>query len=155
MHLRLCSLILDRYQMKRTYTEAMRHRTFEERFKYLQCRGKLYGQTFGKDRYLNQVLYTSPEWRRFRHEIIIRDNGCDLADPDRPIKGPKILIHHINPITIEQVTNRDPAIFDPENVICISFDTHQAIHYGDERYLNRTKIVERRPNDTCPWRVAK
>ena len=129
--------------------------TFEERFKYLQCRGNLYNVTFGKERYLNQVLYTSPEWRRFRHGIITRDNGCDLADPDRPINSLKMLIHHINPLTIDDILNRDPCIFDPENVICVSFDTHQAIHYGDERYINRTKIVERKPNDTCPWRVVK
>ena len=136
----------------RTYTEAIKMPSFDERFKYLCCRGIPYNQTFGKDRYLNQILYTSQEWRRFRHGIIIRDNGCDLADPDRPINQSKILIHHINPLTIENIQNRDDCIFDPENVICVSFDTHQAIHYGDERYLNRTKIVERRPNDTCLWR---
>lgn len=126
--------------------------TYDERFKYLAVGGKTFGKTFGKDRYLNQVLYVSPEWRCFRHQIITRDNGCDLADPDYPIRGSKILIHHINPLTVEDIVNRDDKIFDPENVICVSFDTHQALHYGDSRYLNRNKIVERRPNDTCPWR---
>lgn len=136
----------------KTYSEAMALPTYDERFKYLAVGGKTFGKTFGKDRYLNQVLYVSPEWRRFRHQIIARDNGCDLADPDRPIRGSKILIHHINPLTVEDIVNRDDKIFDPENVICVSFDTHQALHYGDSRYLNRNKIVERRPNDTCPWR---
>ena len=128
---------------------------YEERFKFLLLGGHPYDVTFGKERYLNQILYRSYEWRQFRHQIIIRDNGCDLADPDRPIKASKILIHHINPLTAENIINRDPCIFDPENVICVSFDTHQALHYCDEKYLNRTKIVERKPNDTIPWRRLK
>lgn len=136
----------------KTYSEAMLCKDYDERFKYLLVGGKTFEKTFGKDRYLNQVLYVSPEWRNFRHKIITRDNGCDLADPDHPIHGPKILIHHINPLTIEDIVNRDEKIFDPENVICVTFDTHQALHYGDSRYLNRNKIVERRPNDTCLWR---
>lgn len=138
--------------MKKTYSEAMQLDTYNERFKYLNCKAQIGTATFGKERYLNQILYRSQEWRKFRHKIIIRDNGCDLADPDRPIKRDKILIHHINPLTIDDIVNRDPKIFDPENVICVSFDTHQAIHYGDEKYLSYTTLVERKPNDTCPWR---
>ena len=138
--------------MKKTYTEMAALPTFEDRFKYLTIGGRVGGETFGCHRYLNQVLYTSPEWRAFRHQVIIRDDGCDLGDPDRPITGKKILIHHIDPLTVEDVVNRDSKIFDLDNVVCVSFDTHQAIHYGDEKYLRRNKVVERKPNDTCPWR---
>ena len=138
--------------MKKTYTEMATLPTFEDRFKYLTIGGRVGGETFGCHRYLNQVLYTSSEWRAFRHQVIIRDDGCDLGDPDRPITGKKILIHHIDPLTVEDVVNRDPKIFDLDNVVCVSFDTHQAIHYGDEKYLRRNKVVERKPNDTCPWR---
>ena len=126
--------------------------TFDERFKYLSIGGRVGGETFGCHRYLNQILYTSKEWRSFRHQVIIRDEGCDLADLDHPITSNRILIHHLNPITVDDIVNRDPKIFDLENVICVSFDTHQAIHYGDEKYLRRNKVVERKPNDTCPWR---
>lgn len=137
--------------MKR-YSDLIKLPTFDERFKYLQMSGSVGAETFGCHRYLNQVLYTSKEWRSFRHKIIVRDDGCDLGDPDHPITGNRILIHHIEPLTIEDVVNRDPKIFDMDNVICVSFDTHQAIHYGDERYLSRNRLVERKPNDTCPWR---
>lgn len=137
--------------MKR-YSDLIKLSTFDERFKYLQMSGSVGAETFGCHRYLNQVLYTSKEWRSFRHKVIVRDDGCDLGDPDHPITGNRILIHHIEPLTIEDVVNRDPKIFDMDNVICVSFDTHQAIHYGDERYLSRNRLVERKPNDTCPWR---
>lgn len=138
--------------MKKTYTEMASKPSFDERFKYLTIGGRVGGETFGCHRYLNQVLYTSKEWRSLRHQVIIRDNGCDLGDPDRPIDGRKILIHHIDPLSVEDIVNRDPKIFDLDNVVCVSFDTHQAIHYGDEKYLRRNKVVERKPNDTCPWR---
>ena len=147
----LCGLILGKQKMK-TYSKMIELPSFDERFKYLKIGGSIGAQTFGKNRYLNQILYNSSEWRSFRHQVIIRDNGCDLGDPDRPITGTKILIHHIEPLTVEDVVNRDSKIFDLENVVCVSFDTHQAIHYGDDKYLNRTKVVERKPNDTCPWR---
>lgn len=134
----------------RTYSELMRLETFIERYRYLRIGGAIGEETFGFDRYLNQVLYKSDEWKRFRRDIIIRDKGCDLACEGYEIVG-KILIHHINPITVEDVIRRDPKIFDEENVIATSLNTHNAIHYGDEGLLATEPIV-RRPNDTCPWR---
>ena len=137
--------------LQRTYKELTRLSSFRDRFEYLQLHGRVGKDTFGSERYLNQVLYTSPEWRRFRRDIIIRDNGCDLGDPQRPIKYEKIIVHHINPITVTDVENRNPIIFDPENVICVSHNTHEAIHYGDASLLAQDPI-QRRPNDTCPWK---
>lgn len=134
----------------RTYSELMRLETFIDRYRYLRIGGAIGEETFGFDRYLNQVLYKSDEWKRFRNKIILRDNGCDLACEGYEIVG-KILIHHMNPITVEDVIRRDPKIFDEENVIATSLNTHNAIHYGDEGLLATEPIV-RRPNDTCPWR---
>jgi hypothetical protein len=128
----------------------MRLETFIDRYRYLRIGGAIGEETFGFDRYLNQVLYKSDEWKRFRNRIILRDNGCDLACDGYEIVG-KILIHHINPITVEDVIRRDPKIFDEENVIATSLNTHNAIHYGDEGLLATEPIV-RRPNDTCPWK---
>lgn len=137
----------------KTYSELVSLPTFEERFRYLSMLGRIGSETFGCHRYLNQVLYGSKEWRSFRQKIIARDEGCDLAHSDYQIpSGSKILIHHINPLTIEDVVNRSSKIFDPENVITTVFDTHQAIHYGDEKLLQKNKLVIRKPNDTCPWR---
>lgn len=134
----------------RCYSELITLPTFIERFRYLKLDGSIGMDTFGHDRWLNQVLYRSPEWKRFRNGIIIRDNGCDLGCEDRPIFG-KILIHHINPLTIEDVLNRDPKIFDEENVISTILLTHNALHYGDESILYQDPIT-RQPNDTCPWK---
>ena len=134
----------------RTYSELITIPTFEERFEYLKLNGSVGLETFGHDRYLNQILYNSPEWRRFRPEIIVRDNGCDLACEGYEIFG-KILIHHINPITAKDILNRNPKVFDPENVITTVHNTHNAIHYGDENLLI-TAPIERSINDTCPWR---
>ena len=134
----------------RTYSELITIPTFEERFEYLKLNGLVGLETFGHDRYLNQILYNSPEWRRFRPEIIVRDNGCDLACEGYEIFG-KILIHHINPITAKDILNRNPKVFDPENVITTVHNTHNAIHYGDENLLI-TAPIERSRNDTCPWR---
>lgn len=134
----------------KSYSELMSFSTFEERYEYLRIGSKVGEATFGYDRYLNQILYRSPEWRRFRDQIIIRDNGCDLGCPDRELRE-RIIVHHINPITVEDVINRNPMVFDPENVICVSHNTHEAIHYGDEDLLVKNPI-ERKPNDTCPWR---
>ena len=136
----------------RTYTELIRIPTFEERFEYLKLGGTVGSETFGYDRYLNQIFYRSPEWRNFRHRIIARDLGCDLAFPDHEIREQIITIHHIDPIRVEDVLNRDPKLFDPDNVVCVAPMTHKALHYGDISLLPSWKPIERRPNDTCPWR---
>lgn len=134
----------------KTYSELITIPTFKERYRYLRIGGRVGKETFGYDRYLNQVLYTSDEWKSFRRDVIIRDDGCDLACDGFDIFN-RITVHHIDPITVEDVLNRNPKVFDPENVVCVSHNTHMAIHYGNEGLL----IVappERRPNDTCPWR---
>ncbi len=136
--------------MIKTYSELITYSTFEERYRYLRIGGAVGKETFGYDRYLNQILYTSPEWRSFRKEIIVRDNGCDLGCEGFDIHS-RILVHHIDPITADDVLNRDQKIFDPDNVICTSHNTHQAIHYGDENLLI-TMPMERSKNDTCPWK---
>lgn len=134
----------------RTYSELITLKTFEERYRYLRLGGSVGEDTFGWDRYFNQKFYSSPEWKRFRREIIIRDNGCDLGIEDRLIDG-LIMIHHIEPITVEDVVQRRACLLDPENAICVSRNTHNAIHYGDESLLVLPPI-ERIRNDTCPWR---
>lgn len=136
--------------MNRTYSELIRIPTFKERYDYLRIGGKVGAETFGYDRYLNQILYTSNRWRRTRRNIIIRDNGCDLGIEGFDIYG-SIYVHHINPITKKDVEMQRSWIFNPEYLICSSFDTHNAIHYGDESLLPQLP-VERRKNDTCPWR---
>lgn len=134
----------------KTYSELITLPTFLERYRYLKIGGAVGRETFGRDRYLNQILYQSDEWRNFRIPIIIRDNGNDLGCDGYEIHGP-ILIHHINPITVEDVLRRDPKVFDPENVISTVLNTHNAIHYGDETLLV-TGPITRTKNDTCPWR---
>lgn len=134
----------------KSYSEMIALPTFEERFKYLQLKGSVGKYTFGSGRYLNQILYHSMEWRSLRNEIILRDNACDLACEDFDIRG-KILIHHINPITVEDVINRSPIVFDPENLITTTYNTHNAIHYGDESLLVLDPIT-RSKNDTIPWK---
>lgn len=134
----------------KSYSKMLTFPTLEERFRYLELKGSVGKDTFGYDRYLNQILYHSGEWKSFRNDIIIRDNGCDLACEGHEIHK-RILVHHINPITVEDVLNRSPKVFDPENVVCVSHITHNAIHYGDENLLI-TAPVERSQNDTCPWR---
>lgn len=151
---RLCETtaetVIQMSTLTKCYSELIRIPTFIERFRYLQIGGQVGYETFGSDRYLNQILYASDEWKRFRRDIIIRDNACDLAVDGFDIIGP-VLVHHINPITVEDVLNRDPKIFDPENVITTVLRTHNAIHYGDESLLVMEPI-ERSRNDTCPWR---
>lgn len=138
-------------QMKiRTYSELITLPTFEERFEYLKLGGTVGKETFGFDRYLNQTFYKTQDWLRTRDQIIIRDNGCDLAVEGREIYG-RILIHHINPITMEDIVNRNPILFDPENLISTTKNTHDAIHYSDESILVVDPIA-RSKNDTCPWR---
>ena len=134
------------------YSELIRLPTAEERFQYLKLQGSVGESTFGFDRYMNQRFYISKEWRDFRRDMIIRDNGCDMALPDREIpKGAILILHHINPLTLEDIEEQGEALFDPENVICVSDRTHNAIHFGDISLLARGPI-ERRPYDTCPWR---
>lgn len=136
----------------KTYSELITLPTFEERYRYLRIGGKVGEETFGFDRYLNQRFYRSDEWREVRDYVIIRDNGCDLGMSDREIpRGVKILVHHMNPITIEDVMNRSRFLLDPEYLISTIKNTHDAIHYGDESLLI-TAPIERRKNDTCPWR---
>lgn len=134
----------------KTYSELITLPTYEERFNYLKLEGVVGEMTFGFDRYLNQKLYTSQEWKTVRNQVIVRDNGCDLACEGYEIYG-RILIHHINPITVEDVINRNPIIFDLENLITTVHNTHNAIHYGDENLLIKGPI-ERTKNDTIPWR---
>lgn len=124
--------------------------TFEERYNYLKIQGNVGESTFGFDRYLNQQFYTSKEWRQFRYRIIARDEGSDLGLIDYPITG-RVIIHHINPLTVEDFENSTDALFDPDNVICVSEITHEAIHYGDESLLPSGPLI-RTPNDTIPWR---
>ena len=134
----------------KTYSELITIPTFEERFEYLQLKGSVGKDTFGYDRYLNQVLYRSSEWKRLRNKIIIRDCGCDLACDGYDIYD-KVLIHHLNPITVEDVLARSRKVFDPDNLVCVSHNTHNAIHYGDMDLLVTGPII-RTKNDTCPWR---
>ena len=135
----------------RTYSELITLPTFEERYRYLKLDGKVGEDTFGFDRYLNQEFYQrDKEWRRIRDYVIVRDLGCDLGIQDREIMG-KILVHHMNPITKEDILRRSAYLLDPEYLICTMKSTHDAIHYGDE-YLLIKNPVERRANDTCPWR---
>lgn len=134
----------------KTYSELITIPTFEERFDYLKLDGVVGQSTFGYDRYLNQVLYNSHEWRKFRRDMIIRDQGRDLACEGFDLMN-LIVAHHINPITVEDVINRHPKVFDPENIICCSDRTHRALHYGDKSLLLIAPIV-RLPNDTCPWK---
>lgn len=135
----------------KTYTELSTLQTFKERFRYLKLNGVVGEDTFGGRRYLNQKFYqTSTEWKQFRHKIIVRDDGCDLGIPGREIKGP-IYIHHIEPLTPADFLNGTDALLNPDNAICTSFRTHQAIHYGDESILFDIPI-ERTKNDTCPWK---
>ena len=134
----------------RTYSELITLPTFEERFKYLELGGKVGEETFGFDRYLNQVFYNSDEWKDIRDFVIVRDNGCDLGIPDREIQG-RILVHHMNPISKEDILKRSKFLLDPEFLICTIKNTHDAIHYGDESLLITAPII-RTKKDTCPWR---
>jgi len=135
--------------MTRNYNELIRLPTFEERFEYLRLAGRVGEETFGCDRYFNQAFYKSPEWRHLRNQAIVRDNGCDLAHKDRPIFG-RIIVHHIIPITMEDIEFGRDCILDLNNVVCTSHNTSNAIHFGDASLLVQD-YVERRKGDTCPW----
>ena len=134
----------------RTYSELILLPTFEERFKYLQLNGRVGDDTFGFDRYINQNFYRSTEWKRIRDLIIMRDNGCDLALEGYEIYG-RILIHHMNPITVKDVELSTEYLMNPEYLICVTHNTHNAIHYGDDKLINNGPVV-RTKNDTCPWK---
>lgn len=134
----------------RTYSELILLPTFEERFKYLQLNGRVGDDTFGFDRYINQNFYKSADWKRIRDQIIIRDNGCDLGLEGYEIYG-RILIHHMNPITVKDVELSTEYLMNPEYLICVTHNTHNAIHYGDEKLLMNGPVV-RTKNDTCPWK---
>lgn len=135
--------------MIRTYTELLKIKTFDERFNYLKLNGQVCKETFGFDRYLNQVFYRSPQWRRLRNQIIIRDNGCDLGVEGYDIPD-RIYIHHMNPLTKDDIIHSSDFLINPEYLICVSHMTHEAIHYGDSSLLPRD-FTERKPNDTTLW----
>ena len=134
----------------KTYSELITFPTFEKRYRYLRIGGRVGEETFGFDRYLNQEFYRSKEWKSVRDFVIVRDNGCDLGIEGRDILG-KILVHHMNPLTMDDILSRSKFLLDPEYLICTVKNTHDAIHYGDESLLIKDPI-ERRKNDTCPWR---
>lgn len=135
----------------KSYSELIRIPSYEERYEYLKLGGSVGELTFNGHRYLNQKFYSSdPEWQRVKREVILRDNGCDMAHEDYPI-GKRLIVHHLNPITIDDLIKRDPKIFDLDNLICVSHNTHNAIHYGDISLLSLPP-VERFAFDTCPWR---
>jgi hypothetical protein len=137
--------------MDRSYSELIKLPTIEDRYNYLKLSGTVADITFGSRRLLNQNFYMSREWKDVRRSVIIRDASCDLAIPEYEIFS-KPMVHHINPITIEDVMNENwDKLLDPENLITVSYNTHQAIHYGNSSMLPRGPI-ERRPGDTCPWK---
>jgi hypothetical protein len=135
----------------RTYSELITIPTFEERYEYLRLQGKVGEETFGFDRWLNQVFYKSSEWKSIRNKVIVRDFGCDLALRDREIQG-RILVHHMNPVMVKDIVDRTEFLLNPEYLVSTSKNTHDAIHYGDSSLLT-TMPIERTQNDTCPWRV--
>lgn len=135
----------------RTYTELNKLKTFEERFEYLKLDNVVGEETFGFDRWLNQQFYKSKEWRRIRDNVIARDCGCDLGAPDHEIIDERILIHHINPITKEDIINNTDFLLNPEYLITTINNTHQAIHYGNDEMLVKAPVT-RYKNDQCPWR---
>ncbi len=139
------------FVMEKSYTELEKFRDFKDRYHYLRIKGYVGAATFGFDRYLNQQFYASPRWKRVRDKVILRDKACDLGVDEYEIKAGKLVIHHMNPLTIEMVEDDVPEIYEPEFLITASFHTHNAIHFGDESLLPQLP-VERKPFDTSPWR---
>lgn len=135
--------------MRRSYSDLRRLETLEERYRYLALHGEVGQQTFGFDRWMNQQFYASTQWRQLRHFVIVRDNGCDLGVPGFEIHD-RVYIHHMNPMTVEDITHGNAEILDPEFLISVSLRTHNAIHYGDEKLLPRP-LVARTPGDTNLW----
>ena len=140
----------------KTYSEMAQYTSFKERVEYLYIGNTVAENTFGFDRWLNQDLYRCKEWKQLRNHIILRDNGCDLGCKDRPIfmdkYGRGIYVHHIEPLTKKDLLEHSNKIFDENNLVCVSFNTHQFIHYGKNVHEYGDVLVERRPNDTCPWK---
>jgi hypothetical protein len=136
--------------MIRTYTELSKLPTFKDRYRYLRLNGAVGQDTFGFDRYLNQGFYKSKEWKNIRDQVIVRDNGCDLGVEGYDIHA-RIYIHHMNPILPKDIVDQTEFLLNPEYLICVTHNTHNAIHYGDESLLV-TEPVVRTPNDTCPWK---
>lgn len=151
---RLCEIIVEMVipmnTRIRTYSELSKLTTFEDRYQYLRLDGSVGEETFGFDRYLNQIFYRSPKWKAVRNQVIIRDNGCDLGIEGFEIYG-NIIVHHMNPLTIEDIETESPLLLDPDYLICVTHNTHNAIHYGDVNLL-MLGPVDRKPNDTCPWK---
>ena len=139
-------------KVKKSFKELNKLKSYEERFNYLKLTGVVGQDTFGFDRYLNQSFYRSREWKRIRDQVIVRDNGNDMGLEGYPI-GKPIMIHHINPVTLEDLEEGNPIVFDLDNLVCCSKETHNAIHYGSKSYPSCKAEVERKPNDTCPWRL--
>ena len=137
--------------MIRTYNELAALHNLSDRFRYLKLDGAVGNLTFGGHRELNQIFYRSPEWRTFRNRVILRDHGCELGLEPFEILTP-IYIHHLNPLTVEDIVNRSPNLFDMNNAVCCSYDMHQAIHYGDLSVVSRYSLDERHAGDTCPWK---
>lgn len=137
----------------RSYTELSSIDSYEERYKYLKIGSTVGAPTFGFDRYINQKFYSSAEWKNVRNRIIARDNGCDMGVPGHEIHG-RIIIHHMNPIEVKNLFEKDLSVIDPEMLICVSEQTHRAIHYGDESMIDKPPIT-RRPGDTCLWKARK
>lgn len=153
MLLRLCARTLAKVETTmiiRTYSELITLPTFIDRYQYLRCGGTVGEDTFGFQRYLNQIFYKTREWRDTRRQVILRDLGCDLGVEGYEIYG-RIIVHHMNPLTPEDILKRSEFLLDPEFLICTSHNTHQAITYGDESLLIQEPIV-RTQFDTCPWR---
>lgn len=138
--------------MIRRYSELITYNTFVDRYNYLKLSGQVGVETFGFERYINQALYRSKRWLDTRRKVIIRDQGCDLGIDGYEI-GDRIIVHHMNPITLEDIEEERECVFDPEFLISCSFMTHNAIHYGDESLLPKLP-VERSLNDTCPWKTG-
>ena len=161
MLLRRCEIIVVQLTMifkmndvqVRTYSELIQLPTFKDRFNYLKLQGGVGEETFGFDRYLNQKFYKLSEWKEVRNYVILRDQGCDLGIMDREIpEGERILVHHMNPLSVKDIANKLDWILDPEYLICTMKRTHDAIHYSDESILYEDEFIERSPNDMCPWR---
>lgn len=135
----------------KSYHELLQFDSFEKRFAYLKLSGKVGIETFGINRFKNQAFYRSPNWKHIRREAILRDDACDLAIPGLELPR-RLYVHHINPITVDDILDESPLLMDLDNLICVSYDTHQAIHYGDLNLLPNSIFADRKPNDTTPWR---